>query len=403
MSEWRCEVVRADGRRDWRRVIAPSADDAAAQLIADGMAPVCIQSGAMGLAERLAQPISLSRSLSQADQALVLGQLAVLLNAGMPIDRSVDLLAEQMPRARQRDWLREVLARLRGGSNPSEALACQAQLPPWVLGVIGSAERSGRLSAALSELSADIGSAAKARSSLITQLTYPAAIVAATLLALVVVLTLVVPQFESILSGNEAALPLLTRWVLGLSAAVRDHGSAMLVAMVVGLALLVTGWRSGQLDGLAARAGGATGLLTLRDRFLAARFARLLSALLANGIALVPALALARPAMGSRRWSQMLRGVEQDLREGARFTAALGASPLVPATLVRLIEVGEHSGALASTLGEAGKIIDAAARARVERLISLANPIAIILLGVIVALLVAGVLLGIFAVGDFAA
>lgn len=403
MSEWRCEVVCADGRRDWRRVIAPSADDAAAQLIADGMAPVRIQGGTMGLAERLAQPVALSRSLSQADQALVLGQLAVLLNAGMPIDRSVDLLAEQMPRARQRDWLREVLARLRSGSNPSEALACQAQLPPWVLGVIGSAERSGRLSAALAELSADIGAAAKARSSLITQLTYPAAIVAATLLALVVVLTLVVPQFESILRGNEAALPLLTRWVLGLSAAVRDHGSAMLAVTLVGLALLVTAWRGGQLDGLAARAGGATGLLGLRDRFLAARFARLLSALLANGIALVPALALARPAMGSRRWSQMLRGVEQDLREGARFTTALGSSPLVPATLVRLIEVGEHSGALASTLGEAGKIIDAAARARVERLISLANPIAIILLGAIVALLVAGVLLGIFAVGDFAA
>lgn len=403
MSEWRCEVVRADGRRDWRRVIAPSADDAAAQLISDGMAPVRIQGGAMGLAERLAQPVALSRSLSQADQALVLGQLAVLLNAGMPIDRSVDLLAEQMPRARQRDWLREVLAKLRGGSNPSEALACQAQLPPWVLGVIGSAERSGRLSAALAELSEDIGAAAKARSSLITQLTYPAAILAATLLALVVVLTLVVPQFESILRGDEEALPPLTRWVLGLSAAVRDHGTAIFVMALVGLALLMTAWRSGQLDGLAARAGGATGLLGLRDRFLAARFARLLSALLANGIALVPALALARPAMGSRRWSQMLRGVEQDLREGARFTIALGASPLVPATLVRLIEVGEHSGALASTLGEAGKIIDAAARARVERLISLANPIAIILLGAIVALLVAGVLLGIFAVGDFAA
>lgn len=403
MSEWRCEVVRADGRRDWRRVIAPSADDAAAQLIADGMAPVRIHGGDMGLAERLAQPVALTRNLSQADQALVLGQLAVLLKAGMPIDRSVDLLAEQMPRARQRDWLREVLARLRAGSSPSEALGCQAQLPPWVLGVIGSAERSGRLSAALAELSEDIGAAAKARSSLITQLTYPIAIVAATLLALVVVLTLVVPQFESILSGNEAAQPLLTRWVLGLSAAVRDHGTAMIAMLLVGLALLISAWRSGQLDGLAARAGGATGLLGLRDRFLAARFARLLSALLANGIALVPALALARPAMGSRRWSNMLRGVEQDLREGVRFTAALGASPLVPATLVRLIEVGEHSGALASTLGEAGKIIDAAARARVERLISLANPIAIILLGAIVALLVAGVLLGIFAVGDFAA
>jgi general secretion pathway protein F len=403
MSEWRCEVVLADGRRAWRRVIATDADDAAAQLIAEGITPLQLRSGAMGIAERLQQPIALGTRLSASDQALVLGQLATLLKAGMPLDRSLDLLAEQMPRARQRDWLRAALAALRAGERPSVALANQDLLPLWVVGVIAAADRSGRLDTALANLAEQIDAAARSRSALVTALTYPAAIVAATLLALIVILTLVVPQFEPILAGNVGELPLLTRIVLGLSSTVRDNGMTMLAIGSAGGGLLWLAWRSGRFDGIGRGAGDITGLLVLRDRFLAARFALLLAALLRNGIALVPALGMVGPAMGSRRWSKMIAELAQAITEGSRLTAALSRSTLIPATLTRLIEVGEHSGALVTTLTEAGRIVEAGARARLERLISLANPIAIILLGAIVALLVAGVLLGLFSVGDFAA
>jgi type II secretory pathway component PulF len=94
--------------------------------------------------------------------------------------------------------------------------------------------------------------------------------------------------------------------------------------------------------------------------------------------------------------------VETKVREGTRLSDALAQSSLFPATAARLVEVGERSGSLGDTLLQASNIMGDANTARIERIVSLVNPNAIIILGAIVALLVAGVMLGIFSLGDFA-
>jgi type II secretory pathway component PulF len=111
---------------------------------------------------------------------------------------------------------------------------------------------------------------------------------------------------------------------------------------------------------------------------------------------------LARSAIGSERWRRHLVEVERRVREGSTLSRALASGAFVPTTAVRLIEVGERSGQLADTCEKASSIMGEGARARIDRIVSLANPIAIVTLGGIVAMLVAGVMLGIFALGDFA-
>jgi type II secretory pathway component PulF len=183
----------------------------------------------------------------------------------------------------------------------------------------------------------------------------------------------------------------LTQAVLWLS----DHTSMLVPAtvaiIVVPVALLMAISRS---PGLAKRAEKALPIvpgLRLRDQYLAAQFAGLLATLLSNGLTLVKALPLVAAGMSSRRWRRHLRCVVTQLRQ----------EPFVPATLVRLLEIGERTGKLAETALEASIIVDEAARARMQRIVSLANPIAIMSLGTLVAALVAGVMLGIFAIGDF--
>lgn len=402
MTEFRCLVATAEGRSDWKRIDAPSQAVALSRLVADGFTPIEIKSGAMSLADRLNQPVRLGLRLGIAEQSLILTQLATLIRSGLPVDRSLDLLREQSAKARQRDFLAQALAHIRGGGSLAHAFELQDMFPAYVIGVIRSAEQSGRLGAALTNLAESMTLNAATRRQLVTALTYPAAVLAATFLALVLVLTLVVPQFEPIFAGQEDKLPNLTRGVLALSQAVTSNGLVIL-GVALGLPILVVAlFRSAAGAAFIQRYRNHVPGLGLRDQYLAAQFTGIFGTLIANGVTAIRALPLAREAISSPRWKRHIVEVEQQLREGRMLSASLGSSDLVPMTAVRLIEVGERSSKLAETCLHASQIMGEAARARIDRIVSLANPIAIVVLGGVVAMLVAGVMLGIFALGDFA-
>jgi type II secretory pathway component PulF len=402
MTAYRCLVVSPDGSSTWRGIEAPSVAAAAAHFAASGYTALDVRSGRMGLIERLNQPVRMGNALSLAEQSLILGQLALLVRSGLPVDRSLDLLRDQAPRARQRDILGEALTTIRAGGSLGSAFEVRKAFPAYAVGVIRSAERAGRLGDALHALALRMTTAAATRRQLITALTYPAAVLVATLLALLLVLTVVVPQFEPVFAGAADRLPRLTRLVLALSRTVTEHGLLVLLLLC---APIVGVWLFSRSDAAAALlAKGRHGIpgTGLRDQYLAAQFLGLLATLLSNGVSVVAALPLARGAMGSERWRRHLTDAERRVKEGGQLSVALAGADLVPRTAIRLIEVGERTGQLANTCDQASKVLGDAARARIERVVSLVNPIALIGLGGLVAMLVGGVMLGIFAMGDFA-
>lgn len=402
MTAYRCLAVSAEGREVARTIEAPSERAAVSHLIAEGLTPVDVRTGTITLGELLNRPIIFSRGLSAAEQALLLSQLATLARAGVSIDRSLDLLRDQATRASTRDMLARTLAKVRSGEPLSRALDGRAGFPTYVIGVVRAAERSGRLAEALAALAARTATVADVRRRLVTALTYPAAVLAATVLALLLVLLIVVPQFEPIFIGEEARLPLLTRGVLALSNAVSTHSVPMLVAFGLSPVVVMTVVRSDRFAEAIAPFRHKMPGFALRDQYLASQLMGVLGTLVGNGVTAVEALPLVRDAVASRRWRRHVDSVERRVREGASLSAALRANSLVPPTAVRLVEVGERSGRLAEVSLEASRIMGEAAQARIERIVSLANPIAIILLGGLVAALVGGVMLGIFALGDFA-
>jgi type II secretory pathway component PulF len=402
MTEYRCLVVSPEGRSSWRTIDAASEKSAIARLVGDGLTPLEVKSGAMGLIDRLNQPVRIGRALGIAEQSLILTQLATLIRAGLPVDRSLDLLRDQSPRAAQRDLLALVLAGIRSGQSLAFALEQRDAFPGYVIGVVRSAERAGRLGDALTALAERLTASAATRRQLITALTYPAAVLIATLIALVLVLTMVVPQFEPIFAGQEEKLPTLTRAVLVMSSAVTGNGLFLLAAMVLIPVSAIVLLRSEAGGALLQRGRRHIPGMMLRDQYLAAQFTGIFATLVGNGVTVIKALPLARSAVGSERWRRHLAEVERRVREGATLSRALAAGSFVPTTAVRLIQVGEKSGQLADTCDKASQIMGDAARARIDRIVSLANPIAIVTLGGIVAMLVAGVMLGIFSLGDFA-
>jgi len=402
MTLWRCLVVAGGGASEWRTVEAPSRDIAVARLIAGGLTPLDLRSGQKSLSELLQQPVRLSRGLPIAEQALILRQLATLVRSGVPVDRSLDLLHDQSPRASVRRMLGNALTRVRGGGSLAVALEEASAFPGYVPGVIRAAERSGRLGDALTSVAERLELSASARRQLVTALSYPAAVLVATVGALMLVLTMVVPQFEPLFEGQEAKLPWLTRLVLAMSGLVREHGGALLLLLVVSGVAATWLLRSPLARSAIEPVRRHLPLATLRDQYLAAQFAGTLGTLVQNGLMVVDALPLVRGTLGSPRWRAWANEAERDVRAGHRLSAALARGRLLPSTVVRLIEVGEQTGKLGDTSAQAGAIMAEAVKARIDRIVVLANPGTIIALGGLVGMLVAGVMLGIFAMGDFA-
>lgn len=402
MTLYRCLVVPPEGGAVWREIDAAGEAAAAAHFSTAGYVPIDVRSGRMGVLERLNQPVRIGGGLSLAEQALVLTQLALLVRSGLPVDRSLDLLRDQAPRAGQRQLLADALSGVRAGGSLGSAFASRRAFPPYVVGVIRSAEKAGRLGEALHSLADRMSRAAATRRQLITALTYPAAVLVATMLALFLVLTQVVPQFEPVFAGGGDRLPSLTKMVLALSGAATEHGGKILLLVVAVIALVWLFLRSAGGKAFVTAHRNRLPGAALRDQYLAGQILGLLATLLSNGISVVGALPLARGAVGSARWRAHLADAERRVREGASLSRAFAAANLVPRTAIRLLEVGERSGRLAETCEQASLVLGDAARARIERIVTLVNPIAIIGLGGLVAALVGGVMLGIFAMGDFA-
>ncbi len=402
MSAWRCLVVAADGTTNWRDVEAVDESALLARLKSEGVTPLEVSQSGGSLLARLNQPILLGRRLSVGDQALILSRLATLVGSGLPVDRSLDLLREQAERSSQRATLGRMLATVREGGGLGRAFEEQRLFPAYVVGVVHAAERGGGLAAALQSLADRLALAASTRRQMLTALTYPAAILTATVLALGIVLTFVIPQFDMMFAGQEANLPLPTRIVLVLSRAANAHPLMLLATLVLPPFALAAFLRSAAGRLLIDQHGRRLPFFALRDQYLAAQFVGILATLLNNGVKVIDALPLARDAIGSERWRHYAVQTERLIREGSALSAALSHKALLPITAIRLIEVGERSGRLAATCAQASNIIGETARAKIERIVALANPIAIILLGGLVAGLVGSVMLGIFALGDFA-
>ncbi|MEP2103963.1 MAG: type II secretion system F family protein [Parasphingorhabdus sp.] len=402
MTEYRCLAVDASGQKKWQQVEAASEQACVQMMLGSGLTPLQINSGAMTLSERLNQPVHLSMGVGLSEQALMLNQLALLVRSGLPVDRSIDLLRDQAPKTRQKQLLTDILSQVKEGKGLAGSLETAKIFPTYVIGVIRSSEKSGKLGAALTSVAQRMTKATETRRKLATALTYPAAVLIATMAALIIVLTSVVPQFEPIFAGNEDKLPGLTNFVLSLSGFVRSYGLTIVAAVLL---FFLTIWLLLRSEAGQKMLSSATPYLPgmkLRDQYLAGQFTGLLATLIGNGLTVVRALPLARETLSSRRWQMELTKVETQIREGSRLSFALEATSVFPRTASRLIEVGERTGKLGETCGHASEIMSEAAAARIERIVSLVNPIAIILLGGLVAMLVAGVMLGIFALGDFA-
>ena len=326
-----------------------------------------------------------SRTIRSEEFLVFNQQFNTLIKAGLPILRSLDLLAERAAVPRLRPILGEIRERVRTGALLSEALEAQGSFPPVYVAAVAAGERSGNLSGVLEQYIAYLRVTTGFRSRLVTTLIYPSVLVVAATAIVSFVVTYAVPQFALLYNDLGVTLPAPTRLLVAVALPLRVYFLAFIAAVVIGGAAMFV-WGQSERGALAIDRFKPR-VPVLGDVWLKAhlaQFMRTLATLLGGGTPLVPALQTSAAAIGSRLLSTTVEQATDRVREGQPLHASLAETRLIPGLAVEMIEVGEASGALAAMLTSVADFYEEDVNTRLQRTLTWIPIVILVVMAVVV-------------------
>ncbi len=345
-----------------------------------------------------------AKTLRRQEVADATRELAIMLSAGLDLDAALRFLVEMASNVRVRSVMEELRDAVRNGASFSAALAQHPRsFSRLYLGLVRAGEAGPNLPATLDHLAALLERERALASTISSALIYPALLLVASIGAIVLLLTQVLPNFLPLFEQNGAALPSSTRMLIATGAFVADHG----LHMVAGLAVLGLMIRYALLwPGMRLAADRALLHLpvigTLAREIVAARLARTLGTLLVDGVSLIAALAIVRDVIGNRAAVAALDAAAQAAKQGAGLAGELGAAGIFPVRMIYLVRLGEETAQLGVMALRAAEMHEQRTRLGVERLVSLLVPAITLLMGAAVAAIVSSMLLAMLGLNDLA-
>jgi len=325
-------------------------------------------------------------------------ELATLLKAGIPLVQSLDILRQRVSNPTFRAVLDGVHEKVKAGTALSDAFGEHPDLFPAVYAAsLMAGERSGNLDEVLRRYVAYEKVIGAVRRRTISALIYPAILVVLMLLLVGIIVFRVVPAFSDFYSQFGRTLPLSTRIIVGVSNLLIGNFPIVAVGLLAAVAAAVIWWkRPGQrtrIDRFLVELPWAG--KTLR-KFATAQLGRTLSTLLGGGIPLVTGIEIAGRSMTNRYLAGELAVVGRQVREGESFGAALRARGTFPDVAVKMVEVGESTGALQDMLTSLAEFYDEEVETEVGRFITMVEPAILVIMGLIIALVVLALYMPLF-------
>lgn len=389
-------ALGADGKRVRGQIPGPSEQAAFERLRRQGLSP-------LKLHPVRSQASASGSGLQDRESAEILLSLADLLSAGADMRSALDVLLSRAQGSRVANACRRLLQDISAGEALDAAFArTLAPRHAFVAALVAAGEAAGDLPQALRRAGEMLEAAIKLRQQLIAALAYPLFVLISTLAAAGVILLAVVPSLEPLVSeGGEGSAPILSG-LLAASRLLREHGLMLAVGLGVAAMLVAGLGRAGLLRGPVDRLWLAGPWRRTTCALAFGGFAISLGVMLSAGAPMSEALRLAIRGVRSDLARVRLQVVLQQVRQGVSLSQALQAVKGFPSTVVRLVSVGESTGALGRMLQRSGKLEEDAAVRNIEAAARLLGPALIVLLGGLIGLMMAGLLSGVTELGQAA-
>jgi len=395
MPAFAYKAIGRDGKAQQGVIEADALDIATRQLRSRGLTPLKIEEGGQ---EDQGKPPTRQEILSMTSE------LSVLLRAGLPLDRALKVLIDMDGQPRMRAVLAELLKAVKGGKALSMALQpFEDTFGSFYLSMVRAGEASGQLSAVLDRLVEHLESAKATRDSVVSAMIYPAILLVVAVLSIVVMLGFVVPQFETLFNDMGDALPAMTKGVIAAAEFIKAWGFFLaIIAVMAGL--IFQRWASSD----AGKAVLDRRLLALpiagniAFEYEMAKFARTVGTLLGNGVSLLKAIQIAIDTVGNLPLKEGLAVLPPAVKAGKRMSIALDETKMFTPMVIQMTRVGEESGSLDGMMLELAKVFEDHVASGIKRLLTLLEPVLILTMGFIIALIIISILMGILSVNDLA-
>jgi general secretion pathway protein F len=384
---------------------ASSTTTAVARLQEMGFIPIRAEEagGVMaGVSADARVPLFARNKVTQEDIGVITRELATLLKAGLPLDRSFEILISLAASPKVAELLGKIRNDVRGGAALSKALDAQRGVfSRFYVNMIRAGEAGGSLPTVLLRLAEYMERAKALRDNVTASLTYPAFLAVVSVLAVVVLLGAVVPRFKPIFAGTGKAVPLMTQAVLFAGDAMRNYWPHMLVALVLVLFFASRRMRDPEvrykLDRWLVTGPVVGGLFT---RVEMARFSRTLGTLLANGVTLVAALNIVRETMGNAYLAEAVGAVARELKEGRGLGRPMMETGRFPMLAVHMIQVGEETGRLDDMLMQVAETYDREVEVAIRKALALLQPVMIVVMAAVIGFIIIAILSAMLSVYD---
>ena len=356
------------------------------------------RAGAAGVG-RISLP---TRSRVSTREFLVFNQeLATLLKAGMPLVQSLDILRRRVTNPLFKSVLDDVYERVRGGNSLSEAFEAHGTLFPGVYTAsLLAGEKSGNLEQVIRRYVAYVKVVATVKRKTISALVYPAILMLLSLVVVSIIVLRVVPEFGAFYQQFNEELPLSTRIIVRVSDFARTY-FLVIIGGLVGGAVLVWAWirEPSQRERFDRWVLLVPGLGQIARKFSTSQAARTLATLLGGGIPLVNAIDVSARSIKNRYIARELQIAGQQVREGRALAMAMNDSGAFTDVAIKMVEVGESTGALQEMLNSLADFYDEEIDTNLARFITLVEPILLVVMGLVIAGLLLSLYMPLFNMG----
>jgi type IV pilus assembly protein PilC len=328
-------------------------------------------------------------------------QFVTLIRAGLPILKSLDLLAERLTDPKLSKYVRGVREEVRNGALLSDAFARQGVFPPVYVTTVLAGERSGSLPEVLERYVTYQKLALSVRKKLIVSMLYPAVMIVLAFGLIVFLVTYVVPNFAQLYSSMGSRLPAPTQILIAVGTTARSYVVIGFFGLVAAILLFrywsrtPTGREAVDRVLIKAPLAGEVWL-----KYQVAQFSRVLGTLLMGGIPLMAALDTAADSLGTQVLKKVLQQAAKLVREGQSLSQSLRSTKMFPGLSIDMIEVGESTGALPAMLSSVAEFYEDDVSTRVTAALSLIEPAILIFMGIFVGFVLVSLYLPIFSLAD---
>ncbi len=388
------QVRDPSGRMVSGTLVADSQELVLERLREMGMIPLKVKAQKLGLNRN----ISLRRSVRLKDLAIFSREFATMVNAGLPILRSLSILEGQTPSSILRKAIEEIRVDIERGSSLSVSMAKFPRVfNRLYVSMVRSGEMGGVLDSVLERLAGTLEREVTLRNRIRSAMTYPIVVLGFVSLILVAMLLFIVPQFKAIYASLHGTLPMLTRLLLSVSDAVKHDW--WIVLLLAGAAVYAvrrfkkTEPGAEVWDRLVLKVP-IFGPLFLKTAM--ARFARTLGVLNRSGVPILQSLEVVSETVRNSLVRKAVLDVQESVKQGESLARPLKAHKVFPSMVVQMLAVGEETGALDTMLEKVAVFYDDEVTATVDQLTSLIEPVMIAIVGGVVGVAVVALYLPMF-------